>query len=506
MISNYYIRLLLITWLCLILISPLGVFYAKNYLKFEISLASLLSHQQFKLDNSPYSQALVFNYLEEQLSEGECVLVFRQAEIAYYQSKCTVSYLDPRLIDAYKANSKIKAMQVLRNLNVSHIGVPVDYGMAEINHSSFSEILNDQLITKIVVDTESIRLYEIEYDAIEANAKQKKNQRQFSHTNINSIGGRLAPKQFYTGGGTIFSPPKMYNKNLFNQKTEILVDAELTGDGFIRLMRVDYEKILNSEPSEWILRPFLVWEGLVEGSKSIKARIIRPKNSSKLFRFSVQTNKSQVHSPIKFLETKYEDAAGLNDPKWQRALEKSWLLWSNPERSYKYVDWGDKSSDEKVVIGGTLPNDRPYYVGKLLQNAGMHNWLQLTANVTGIKPEIYVQWLSERKPQIPFIYKLEKNWFGLRDNSDIEKAMGGSLLKHSLANGFDSKYVAKTQLLDEFVFNTPLCIKVPKDINSARVVFTYSRNADFPATSLRKFGIDNFTATYSGTNTCSQVN
>ena len=115
-----------------VLVSGPLLFVAKNIKRFSSTPSSFGATNSYKLEYSgePFTQSI--ELIKRELRSGECVLLFRQAEFAYYQNGCVINYLDPRLLDFYKSDNKAQAFDFLAELDVRFIVVPNRYGMTEV--------------------------------------------------------------------------------------------------------------------------------------------------------------------------------------------------------------------------------------------------------------------------------------------------------------------------------------------------------------------------------------
>ncbi|AZY47762.1 hypothetical protein C0J09_00440 [Bordetella avium] len=93
------------------------------------------------------------------LPPGETVLALRPSDM-YYAKQRMISYLDPRLIPFYEADSKQEGLRILRALGIRYVqgiaySLPVDY------HSVLKDILADPEMASVVISTGREMLYEL---------------------------------------------------------------------------------------------------------------------------------------------------------------------------------------------------------------------------------------------------------------------------------------------------------------------------------------------------------
>jgi hypothetical protein len=88
------------------------------------------------------------------------VLSFRVGDIAYYGHFGYVSYLDPSLLPAFKADTPAEARQVLTKLGISYVAAP-PYSIPEIYNSAIGTLLSDTSAVRIADSDEGYILYEL---------------------------------------------------------------------------------------------------------------------------------------------------------------------------------------------------------------------------------------------------------------------------------------------------------------------------------------------------------
>ncbi|EHR72923.1 hypothetical protein BurJ1DRAFT_4124 [Burkholderiales bacterium JOSHI_001] len=84
-----------------------------------------------------------------QAPEGGCLLTFEQAAHALYGDRCFISYLDHRLLPAYRATTSAAAAKALRDLGVSRIELP-GYAMPELYNTALGSLVAEPQLVQPV--------------------------------------------------------------------------------------------------------------------------------------------------------------------------------------------------------------------------------------------------------------------------------------------------------------------------------------------------------------------
>ncbi len=110
--------------------------------------------------------------IDRQMKDGECVLVFRQADYGFYGRKCYFNYLDEKLIPIYLAGSLDAIRQVLDEKRIRYVFVP-SYQLPELYNSLLATFLADPAEAKLVWDLDQWRLFRIDPDPPQAKSVRR---------------------------------------------------------------------------------------------------------------------------------------------------------------------------------------------------------------------------------------------------------------------------------------------------------------------------------------------
>jgi hypothetical protein len=105
--------------------------------------------------------------VDSRMADGECVLVFRQADYGFYGRKCYFNYLDEKLIPLYLAASFDAIRQVLGEKRIRYVFVPA-YQLPELYNSLLESFLADPAQARLVWDLDQWRLFRIDADPQES--------------------------------------------------------------------------------------------------------------------------------------------------------------------------------------------------------------------------------------------------------------------------------------------------------------------------------------------------
>ncbi len=119
-------------------------------------------------ENMPFMQRSLLNWpntwlaanLNNFTNDSALILSMRPADMYYARSRKMISYLDPRLVQAYRAATASECIYLLKQLGISHIVVP-DYSLPTYYATRISDILRDPKLSKLIVDAEGNQLYEL---------------------------------------------------------------------------------------------------------------------------------------------------------------------------------------------------------------------------------------------------------------------------------------------------------------------------------------------------------
>jgi hypothetical protein len=114
--------------------------------------------QQLKASKLPVAH--VVEAIDRLIKPGECVLLFRQADYAYYGKNCYISYLDKRLIPLYQATDSMAVLKILQRHRIRLIFLP-DYGTPEVYNTELESFLANPAYASIVWDLDQNRLFAV---------------------------------------------------------------------------------------------------------------------------------------------------------------------------------------------------------------------------------------------------------------------------------------------------------------------------------------------------------
>ncbi|MFB9374581.1 hypothetical protein ACFFUB_11490 [Algimonas porphyrae] len=113
------------------------------------------------LDNNNFPGALVVDWVNRNLSDDDKVLVYRQAEFAYYVDNNWVYDFDPKIIDLYEtAETKAAAFDYLKSLGITHIFVP-NYMPATLYNTPVARVIGDPTYSRELYVHSAMRIYEL---------------------------------------------------------------------------------------------------------------------------------------------------------------------------------------------------------------------------------------------------------------------------------------------------------------------------------------------------------
>ncbi|PZP86127.1 MAG: hypothetical protein DI582_03765 [Azospirillum brasilense] len=122
-----------------------------------ISFSEPLARHTEILRSNPDYRAM--DYLHNHTQPNAVVLSMRPA-VMYYADRRMISYLDPRLVPFYKADSDREALAVLNDLGIRYVEV-TDYALPPLYASRLLPILSDPMAARFRFQSEGYQVFEL---------------------------------------------------------------------------------------------------------------------------------------------------------------------------------------------------------------------------------------------------------------------------------------------------------------------------------------------------------
>jgi len=253
--------------------------------KFNISNAYIQKNDFEKLvDSQKWLKTI--KYAKEKTDPNAIFLLFRDAEFPLYVNRKYITYLDPSLLDSYKAKSNQVLYEHLKDLNISYIYVP-QYTQAVRSNTSFLSFISDPNYTELITDNYGYRLYKI---------KEESSNNKYNLT-----------KQIVVKTGLLFKSTSNYTEyqtRLYSPKIDIDINREyqvrsfFSGIGIVRVVANESDEN-GTEFSSRTLETHLVDK---ENNETlINKRLYIPSKKTKKVKFVYIPSKD---SSVKVLNTK----------------------------------------------------------------------------------------------------------------------------------------------------------------------------------------------------------
>ncbi len=151
------------------------------------------------LDNKAFPGGRVVKWVRDRLPDDAKLLIYRQAEFAYYVHKNWIYDFDPKIIDLYDIKEKKDAYRYILNHGITHIFVP-NYMTATLYNSAMIDVIGDPSLTRELTSHAGMRLFEV-FPKPRAWTCGAQN------TNNNWVQGIIGPRiTFEANGAGLFGP------------------------------------------------------------------------------------------------------------------------------------------------------------------------------------------------------------------------------------------------------------------------------------------------------------
>lgn len=245
------------------------------------------------------------------------VLSFRPADM-FYSNKKMISYLDPKMIPFYGAETKEAAAQLLREMKVKYVQVP-DYYIPPIYNSIAMELLADRRFAMPKFWDQGNQIYELresdrDIKPVIDNTKVidfSPAKMKWSTLSTLVIGGRKSffnidavklhlPKGLfhrersiiqYSGDGHFVRPVTSNGMLISAGLKEAVVRIEFSGDGFVKVWLTEFDEVGAPLRAPVLQSKFVyrIGELAIVGNGSF-VRSIRLDQRTKYFRIGIETN------------------------------------------------------------------------------------------------------------------------------------------------------------------------------------------------------------------------
>lgn len=208
------------------------------------------------------------DHLRHATPEDALVFSVKPADM-YYAERRMVSYLDERLLPFYRETNPAIALQMLRQLGITHVHVP-DYGIPPLYNSTLHEILRSPTLSDLLISTDRGQVYALRPDDKSGGQPidVSPSERVWTSEQSFFLGGRRRLTAAATGDATIFAGPTsiarstygLYQRNIITLLRigarpdevdrrliaieaggEYAVDVTLSGDGLVGLLVNQHE-------------------------------------------------------------------------------------------------------------------------------------------------------------------------------------------------------------------------------------------------------------------------
>jgi len=141
-------------------VSPWVYLARSGFSKFQINSISVFDSDESKYAALRHGAAQCIQFINNFLPEDAKLLVFRQADFAYYGKRPFISFEDPKLLPLYEQATAESASQFLQGLGVTHLLVP-DYAVPPLYNSSVAELLSDPKLASLVFEAQGYKVFSL---------------------------------------------------------------------------------------------------------------------------------------------------------------------------------------------------------------------------------------------------------------------------------------------------------------------------------------------------------
>lgn len=497
MISSERVKLSAVVLFCLLVSLPPVVMLAKNFIRFELNLSTLFESNDFKLRNGAYSPQLALNYVRDNLLPGECSLVLRQAEFAYYQNSCIVSYLDPRLINFYQLEDTSLALEELHKLKIRFIVAPVGYGMAEVNNSPLKKILSSSQYSSIALHSDSLTLHELGTPQVPTKPLHEAT---LKPADFKVVGRYFSGKILHTGSRPYTDLPKYYKSDLYQQGVRTELHGKFTGSGFYRLILLDYQQSRTNKVDEWVSFERLLWEGMVGGDTEMRVQFVRNIGDSKRYRLLVKGPSSldprDAIIELKLTSYAYDSKNNLLK-RQERAIANGWNISSEPLKNSKFLNWGLDSQTQN--FSARMINDRRYIISKL--NVPHREFKSMKLNFelgnTKSKAKFYLQWLNDpgRFGWVSWFRRFDRSISEPTIKQKVKQLQANRVIRHQTTNGLSDQRTSSFESLlsaDNKELTVNRCINTQIEADQSRLLILVEADKSKPVHEISEVNVNNY--------------
>ncbi|MEZ4979966.1 MAG: hypothetical protein R2772_11830 [Chitinophagales bacterium] len=213
------IKGLIITFLVCVLVILIPLLAFKNKLSHaHINRNTLFDTEYNKVMMLDYGPYQAIKWVNNNLSDNEKILVFRESDFAFYSNKHFAVDLDPKYIDLFQIQDIERLKSRLIDDNISYL-LTVDYALPSIYNSSISDLISNPRYTEIIFSLFGYTIYRV-------------------GGNINNVAGLTLLDSW------------QFKEGLFNQeKWSVFNEAGIFQDGAL----YEKAKMLNLEARERLL-------------------------------------------------------------------------------------------------------------------------------------------------------------------------------------------------------------------------------------------------------------
>lgn len=224
----------------------------------------------------------VSRQIDELLRLGGCALLFRQADYAFFGTRCYRSYLDHTLVDLYRAKEPDEIAAVLARNDIRVVLVPRD-GLAEIYNTGLETFLADPRRSRLVSSWDGTRLFRVgdrpgpmkRVPVARLGVDLQLRDSDGRRTNTLRGGQQLA-----TGDGDVFVPSvrelrwtESHTCRAARIEPAIYeMTAVVKGNGHLVLDLVDHSAESTASEKSFGFQP--LWDGVVSGERRIAVQFL----------------------------------------------------------------------------------------------------------------------------------------------------------------------------------------------------------------------------------------